>query len=127
MMPIFPQIRLRPEAAYELAAVESIYCITRCRDQAQNLRTTFGKIIDRAGVQRWAKPFQNLHSTRETELAEQFPLHVVTVWMGNSQPVAARHYLLVTDDHFTKASSPKVAQKIGEPGKLEFSSESKTQ
>ena len=47
--------------------------------------------------------------------------------MGNSQLVAARHYLQVTDEHFIKASSPKVAQKIGEPGKTEFSSESKTQ
>jgi len=117
-VPIFPELRPWLEEAYELAAEGAIYCITRYRDQTQNLRTTFGTIIDRAGVQRWVKPFQNLRSTRETELAEEFPLHVVTAWMGNSQLVAARHYLQVTDDHFAKASSPKVAhivaQKLGE-------------
>ena len=52
----------------------------------------------------WPKPFQNLRSTRETELAEIYPLHVVCAWLGNSQPVAAKHYLQVTDDHFQQAA-----------------------
>ena len=30
-------------------------------------------------------------------------MHVVCRWIGNSQPIAAKHYLQVTDDHFTKA------------------------
>ena len=30
-------------------------------------------------------------------------MHVVCQWIGNSQPIAAKHYLQVTDDHFTKA------------------------
>ena len=51
-----------------------------------------------------------LHSTRETELAERFPLHVVTAWMGNSELVAAKHYLQVTDDHFSKAVRNPVQQ-----------------
>ena len=46
---------------------------------------------------------QNLRSTRETELAEEHPIHVVCKWLGNSQPVAAKHYLQVTDEHFEKA------------------------
>jgi hypothetical protein len=31
------------------------------------------------------------------------PMHVVCRWMGNSKPVAAEHYLQVTDEHFRKA------------------------
>jgi hypothetical protein len=45
-----------------------------------------------------------MRSTRETELAEEFPMHVVCKWMGNSQPVAAKHYLQVTDEHFQRAA-----------------------
>ena len=30
-------------------------------------------------------------------------MHVVCQWIGNSQPIAAKHYLQVTDDHFTKS------------------------
>ena len=62
--------------------------ITRYRDTNANLRTQLLRIIGRAGVQPWPKLFQNLRSTRETELAEEFPLHVVCQWIGNSQPVA---------------------------------------
>lgn len=51
----------------------------------------------------WPKLFQNLRSTRETELAETFPLHVVCSWIGNTQSVVAKHYLQVTDEHFKKA------------------------
>ena len=54
------------------------------------------------GSLRWPKLFQNLRSTRETELADEFPMHVVCQWIGNSQPIAAKHYLQVTDDHFSK-------------------------
>ena len=41
---------------------------------------------------------------RETKLTGKFPLHVVYAWMGNSQAVAAKHYLQVTDAHFQMAA-----------------------
>jgi len=66
---------------------------------AQNLRTTFNKIVKRAGL----KPFQNLRSTRETELMEIYPAHVVVAWIGHSEKVARQHYLQTTDAHFEKA------------------------
>ena len=51
-----------------------------------------------------AQAFPELRSTRETELAEQFPIHVVCAWLGNSQAVAKKHYLQVTDEHFKQAA-----------------------
>jgi hypothetical protein len=36
-------------------------------------------------------------------LADEFPAHVVSAWIGNSVQVAVKHYLQVTDDHFNKA------------------------
>ena len=86
--------------------------ITRYRHATQNLRTTFLKIIKRAGLAPWPKLIQNLRSTRETELAEEFPLQAVTQWMGNSELIAARHYLQVTSEHFRKAAEPKVANIV---------------
>ena len=61
--------------------------------------------IRRAGLEPWPKVFRNLRSTRETELAESFPMHVVCKWMGNSQRVAAAHCLQMTDEHFDRAVS----------------------
>ncbi len=60
-----------------------------------NLRTQLMKIIRRAGLEPWPKLWQNLRSTRETERADHFPAHVISAWIGNSEQVAARHYLQV--------------------------------
>ncbi len=65
--------------------------ISRYRNATQNLRTRLQKIIRRAGLEPWPKLWQNLRATRETELAEIFPVHVVSAWIGNSVTVAAKH------------------------------------
>lgn len=36
-------------------------------------------------------------------LADRFPIHVVCQWLGNTQAVAASHYLQTTDAHFEAA------------------------
>ena len=72
--------------------------------QSCNMRTQFERIVKRAGMKPWPKLFQNLRSTRQTELAEDFPAHVVCAWIGNSERVANQHYLQLTDEHFAKAS-----------------------
>ena len=104
VIPIFPELRPHLEEAYELAPEGAEFIVTRYRDPTQNLRTTFEKIIRRAGLEPWPKLFQNLRSTRETELAEEFPTHVVCAWIGNSEAVAKKHYLQVTEGHFKKAT-----------------------
>jgi hypothetical protein len=58
--------------------------------------------------------FQNLRCTRETELAEQFPLNGVTAWIGNSERVAARHYLQLTDAHLRHAVGEPTAQNAAQ-------------
>jgi integrase len=107
-IPLFPELRPYLEALYD-EAKPGIDCplsspvITRYRNKDTNLRTQLCKIIRRAGLKPWPKLFQNLRSTRETELAEDFPIHVVCDWIGNSEAVAARHYLQTTDEHFSRA------------------------
>ena len=63
------------------------------------------RIIKRAKLTPWQRTFQNMRSTRETELAEHFPMHVVNKWIGNTESVAVQHYLQVTSDHFERAGS----------------------
>jgi len=45
-----------------------------------------------------------MRSSRETELAQKYPLHVVTAGIGNSAMIAAKHYLQVTEEDFAKAA-----------------------
>ena len=77
--------------------------ITRYRDANANLRSQLKRIIARAGLVAWPKLFQNLRASRETELVEQYPIHVVCAWLGNSPRVATKHYLQVRDSDFSSA------------------------
>jgi hypothetical protein len=74
------------------------------------------RIIKRSGVKPWPKLFHNLQSTRQTELTEKFPSHVVCAWLGNSRAVAQDHYLQVTDAHFTQAVAVPERQPETKPG-----------
>ena len=68
-----------------------------------NLRTQFGRIIKRAGLQAWPRLFHNLRASLETELLRERPIHVVTAWLGNSPRIALKHYCMVTDFDFDRA------------------------
>ena len=63
---------------------ETEFVITRYRDSNANLRTQLQRIIKRAGLKPWPKLFHNLRATRQTELSEEFPAHVVCSWLGNT-------------------------------------------
>lgn len=123
-VPIFPELRPYLAEAFELAAEGAVYVITRYRDASSNLRTQLTRIIRRAGLEPWPKLWQNLRATRETELAEVYPVHVVCAWIGNTERIAAKHYLQVTEDHFALAAktdsakysarNPKTAQNTAQ-------------
>ena len=102
--PVFPELYPHLLAVYEQAEPGTEYVITRYRKTGLNLRTQLQKIIRRAGLKPWPKLWQNLRATRQTELENDFPTHVVCSWLGNSRRVAEKHYLQVTDEHFQKAA-----------------------
>ena len=103
-VPIFPELRGYLLEAFEQAEPGAEFVITSHRLKCGNLRAHMGRIIERAGVKPWPKMFQNLRSTRETELCERWPEHVVCDWLGHSQLVARKHYLQTTDEHFCQAA-----------------------
>ena len=136
VIPMFPELAGVLNEAYETAfdrredpsAVVNGPVVTRYLSADQNLRTTFTKIVKRAGLVPWPKPFQNLRATRETELMETYPSHVVVSWIGHSETVARKHYLQTTDAHFEKATSkvlaPPVAPQLCEVSETEENNES---
>jgi integrase len=109
-VPLFPELRWHFEAAFEQAETGTAHVVKRTRCHDTNLRTTFERIVYRAGLVPWPKPFQNMRASRETELTQAFPLHVVTAWIGNSARIAAKHYLQVTDADFERAAEPKESE-----------------
>ena len=121
IIPLFPELEPYFREAWEQAEPGAVYCIERYRSQNVNMRTQLERIIKRAGVLKWQRLWQNLRASRETELADEYPIQVVTAWIGNSPKVAAKHYLQVTDEHFRRATAlggatggARVGQQVGQ-------------
>lgn len=75
----------------------------------QGLTSRLKKIVRQAGISLWPKPFQNLRSTRETELINYFgfPIQEVTKWLGNSPAVAVKHYIQTSPAIFRQAQTTR--------------------
>ena len=127
-IPIFPELRPYLDKAWEHAKPGEPHIITRHRPAGGkaswgrlNLRTHLERIVRRAGLEPWPKLWQNLRSTRETELAQSYPIHVVCEWIGHKAAVAAKYYLQVTDADFQRAAlcsaenSALAAQNAAQP------------
>ncbi len=110
-VPIFPELHPFLEEAFNAAPEGATYFIRRYRDPSTNLRTKMLRIIHQSGVEEWPKLFHNLRASRQTELEEIFPSHVVCAWLGNTEKVARDHYLQVTDDHFSRAIDPDEVER----------------
>jgi integrase len=116
LIPLFPELKSFLLQAFAQAEEGAVYVITRYRCPSVNLRTQFLRILAKAGIEPWPKLFQNLRSSRQTELTETWPAHVVCAWIGNSEVVARDHYLQITDEHFIKAAAGAEDQGGAESG-----------
>jgi len=115
IVPVFPELLPHLREVFEAAEPGATHFITRYALTVSNLRTHFARIIKRAGLVPWPKLFQNLRATRETELRETFPGHVVCDWIGHNEDTATEHYLQVTDDHFRRATTASAANALQHP------------
>ena len=104
IVPLFPELYPYLIECFEQAQAGEEHVITRYRGKNQNLRTQLQRIMVRAGQEAWPRLFHNLRASRQTELEQNFPGYVVAKWMGNSESVARKHYLMLTEDHFLRAA-----------------------
>ncbi len=95
---MFPELKPLFQDAFDNAREGDIFCITRYRPGA-NVSVHMRRIVRQAGLDVWPKIFQNLRSTRETELFKITGGNVKAVcsWIGNSPAVAMQHYAQITE------------------------------
>lgn len=114
LIPIFGEMREYLNKAFDEAKPGEEFLITRYRMANSNLRTRMKRIIENAGLDVWPKLFQNLRSSRQTELEDTFPAHTVCKWIGNSDAVAAKHYRQVRETSFDQACAANALQNTAE-------------
>jgi len=122
--PIFPELREELEALFFSPMSEGRdFVINRYRDTSQNLRTTFGKIVHRAGLEMFPQPFRNLRKPCSNEVKRRFGEDLESTWIGHSYQVRSEHYDEVLDSDFQEAAEwtvltdrverPKLGEKSG--------------
>ena len=120
--PVFAALRPHLEEAFELAAPGEVYVVGGVTGDTHrkasrrpggwvnaNLRTTFAKIVHRAGLKQWPRLFQNLRASCETDLLSEYPIASVTAWIGHSAEVALKHYSQVRSADFDRAAGREKA------------------
>ncbi len=110
VIPLFPELRPFLEESFEAAPEGCSHVVHRYRSTNANLRTQLQRIAKRAGVELWGKPFQNMRSTRDTELLRRYPIHIAAAWIGNSPEIALRHYAQLTETDQRNAALADAAQ-----------------
>lgn len=102
-IPLFPELRPYLESVFDTAAPGTVHVVATHRLGSCNLRTQLMRIIRRAGLEAWPRLFHNLRASRQNELMESHPIHVVCDWIGNSALIAGEHYLHVRESDFDAA------------------------
>jgi integrase len=114
-VPLFPELRPYFQAAAAEAEQSSdgkprgyVVTLKSIRNNHYgNVGTELKRIIGRTKVEVWPDLLRNLRRTRETELADHFPEHLLVAWIGNTVKVAREHYLRPTNAHFQRAANEK--------------------
>jgi integrase len=102
-VPLFPEIRTLLADAYD-SAPEGVLLFGGLDISATAIRNRLERLCLRCGIVPWPKLWQNMRSTRETELIDEgYPIHTVCAWLGNSPKVALKHYLQVAKEHHLRA------------------------
>lgn len=104
-IPLFPELDGPLMEALERAEEGGTQLVLPMLSQKSSaaLRDPMFAAIKRAGLKPWPRLWHNLRSSRQTDLEQKFPSHVVCAWLGNSTTIARRHYLQVLDADYTKA------------------------
>ena len=110
-VPIFWQLRPHLEAMRDDPLADPVFVVPHRRDhrgKISNLFTMFRRHLEHAEITPWPKLFQNLRSTRQSELAVEVGEAVACEWIGNTEKVFRAHY-----HQILPATVAKVTQRPG--------------
>lgn len=98
LVPLFPELELRFQEFFDTLpeGCDDLVFSKNCKVAPHiSLKKSLGlwlqKVADRAGIELWEKPFQNCRSSRDTELRQRHPQHLVNSWIGQTQDMDSEH------------------------------------
>ena len=125
-IPIFSELMGPLQEVWKSTEPGTKYVLPFMRGKSDSVfRKPLIAAIKVAGASVWPKLFTALRATRDTEIRDTYPSHVVDCWLGHNEIIAKRNYLQVTDAHYAKAVHNPV-QSPAAPGRSESQAEQAT-
>ncbi len=101
LVPIVPRLMRVLQDAFDATPEGEPRIVPLSRN---NLHRTLRAILKRAEVTPFDRAYQVLRQSCETEWAQESPQHAVSAWLGHSESVSRKHYLMVPDELFERAA-----------------------
>ncbi len=116
-IPLFGRLEEQLADHFELTADKSEYVIDNptYRHRDANLRTSFNRIREKAGVPKFPNPFRNLRLSAANDVCRAgYTMKVVTEWFGHDIVTALKHYHKVIQADFDRAreNDPFTSKKL---------------
>jgi integrase len=105
IVPLFSDLRAELERHFSLAETKgNEFVIERYQKTAWGLHHHFNKIAKRAGLGIIIRPFDNMRMTRSNEVERRFGSKKESLWIGHSERVMVKHYLMLEDEDYDEAA-----------------------
>jgi len=113
VVPLFPVLRTELERHFSSdEAKENEFVIEDVRTASWNLHSPFKTIARRAGLEEIIRPFDNMRMTRSNEVERKFGSKKESLWIGHSERVMVKHYLVMDDNDYAEAAEVDLVPQI---------------
>jgi integrase len=103
--PLFPEVAERLQTAFiERTGAYVLPTVERWENPRQMLYKEVIQACRLAEVTPWPKMFTNMRASRATEIEAEFGAKAESEWIGHGSDVALKHYLMVTDQIWERAT-----------------------
>ena len=113
IVPLFPELRTELERhSSQNETRVSEFVIEHFQNTSWNLYSPFQTIARRAGLTDINRPFDNMRMSRSNEVERKFGSKMESLWIGHSEKVMKKHYLVLEDEDYAKATEVSLESQV---------------
>jgi hypothetical protein len=113
IVPLFHELRVELERLFSLEGAKySEFVIQWYQGTSWQLMHQFRRITKRAGLGIIARPFDNMRMTRSNEVERKYGSKKESLWIGHSEKVMVKHYLVLEDEDYAEAAGTNLESQM---------------
>jgi len=105
-VPLFPEVKAELDKL-RLGNEDTEFVINR---SPHDWAGQFDQIAESAGIGKIPRPFDNMRASRATEVHNQYGAKKESLWIGHSEKIAMKFYLMVTDEDYAIATGKQTKE-----------------